>query len=168
MTADPSGYFSQFGGIATSMLSQFAGGNATDSSSAYGQKMGGGAGAAAGAIGAVGGVASGITKAVRADTGKERAQGVLDTAASAASAAGPWGMVAAAPLQLVSALLNIKGPRERRKERREADQAQQYAIQEQAGRSGIRSSNPSRSAGIAATPLTTVSLGQPAPSFPSS
>ena len=56
---------------------------------------------------------------------KSRAQAGLNIASGAASMAGPWGMVAAAPLQLVSMLLNIKGPRQRRRE--QAEQRQRSA-----------------------------------------
>lgn len=164
---DPSGYFSQFGGVATTMVSQFAGGNATDPTKSFTQKAGGAGALAAGAIGAAGGIVEGAMRIKNADSKKEKAQGGIDIAASAAGAAGPWGQVAAAPLKLISALMDIKGPRERRRERREKDRVQQYGMQQQAGKAGIRGSNPSRSAGIAASPITTVPLGTPAPSFES-
>jgi hypothetical protein len=47
----------------------------------------------------------------------KQAQAGLDMAASAAEMAGPIGMAVAAPLKLISMLLNIQGPRKKREKR---------------------------------------------------
>lgn len=93
-----------------------------------GAQMGGAAGIMGGIGGAAGGIMGGAMKIKSADRStiqgrKETAQGSLDMAASVANAAGPIGMAVAAPLKLISMLLNIKGPRQKREEARKKQAA---------------------------------------------
>jgi hypothetical protein len=91
-------------------------------------QMGGAAGIAGGAMGLVGAVTGGVAKiqegkalqdaGLKAAGRTKKAQAGLDMAASAAEMAGPIGMAIAAPLKLISMLLNIQGPRKKREKKR--------------------------------------------------
>jgi len=90
-------------------------------------QMGGAAGIAGGAMGVVGAATAAVPKIQQAKAkqaqglearGKlDKAQAGLDIAASAASMAGPWGMVAGGVLKVISGLMNIQGPRQKRQKR---------------------------------------------------
>ena len=90
-------------------------------------QMGGAMGIAGGAMGVAGAIQSGVQKGkmgkqykqagLTAQGRKMQAQAGLDTAASVASMAGPFGMVAGGVLKLISGLLNIKGKKAKRQER---------------------------------------------------
>jgi hypothetical protein len=64
----------------------------------------------------------------------DKAQAGLDIAASAANMAGPWGMVAGGVLKLISAFMNINGPRQK-KQRRRAEQRRRISAKHSAMRS---------------------------------
>jgi len=90
-------------------------------------QMGGAAGIAGGAMEVMGSVTAAVPKIRQAKQkqaagmearGKlDKAQAGIDIAASAASMAGPWGMVAGGVLKVISALMNIQGPRQKRQKR---------------------------------------------------
>ena len=130
-------YGAQFGSNMTAMIGKapnaeqgFAGtgfqGRAAGAS--FSEQMGGAAGIAGGAMSLVGSVMGGVGKiqdgkamkqaGMKAQGRRTQAQAGLDMAASAASMGGPIGSAIAAPLQLISALLNINGPRAKRQKRR--------------------------------------------------
>lgn len=140
---DPSSFLpqgAQFGGNMAAMQKGFqerqAGAEMKD-------QMGGAAGIAGGAMGVMSAVTSAIPqirqgKQLKAQGQKaagrvQQAQAGIDMAASAASMAGPIGMAVAAPLQLISALMNIQGPRQRR-QKREAEQRQRVKAKNSAMR----------------------------------
>ena len=90
-------------------------------------QMGGAAGIAGGAMGVMGAVTGGVAKIQEGKALKDaglgaagrvkQAQAGIDMAASAADMAGPFGQIAGGVLKLVSALMNIQGPRQKRQKR---------------------------------------------------
>jgi hypothetical protein len=131
MSFDPSSFLpmgAQFGGNMTAMVKGF---EQRQQGQDYKAQMGGMAGIAGGATGLVGSVTSAIPQIQQGKAAKQaglkhtgrqmQAQAGLNMAASAASMGGPIGAAVAAPLMLISALMNIQGPRKRR-ERRAAEQ----------------------------------------------
>ncbi len=130
---DPASFLpfgSQFGGNITGMIEGF---EQRKAGASMGKQMGGGMGIAGGAMGLMGDITSGVSKIQQGKQFKQagltaqgrtmQAQAGLDIAAGAASMGGPIGMAVAAPLKLISMLLNIQGPRKRR-QRRAAEQRQ--------------------------------------------
>jgi hypothetical protein len=118
----------------------------------YSQQMGGAMGIAGGATSLVGDVMGGVGKiqqgkglkqqGLKAEGRKMQAQAGLDMAAGVAQMGGPIGMAVAAPLKLISMLLNIQGPRAKRqrrqREQRERRDAKHSGMRAQAAAAGMQ------------------------------
>jgi hypothetical protein len=140
---DPSSFLprgAQFGGNMAAIQKGF---ELRQEGANYKDQMGGVAGIAGGAMGVMGAVTSAIPqirqgKQLKAQGQKaagrvKQAQSGIDMAASAAQMAGPIGAAVAAPLQLISALMNIQGPRQKR-QKRQAEQRQRIKAKNSAMR----------------------------------
>lgn len=133
-------------------------------------QMGGAAGIAGGAMGLVGGITGGVAKiqegkalkdaGLKAAGRTKQAQAGLDMAASAAEMAGPIGMAVAAPLKLISMLLNIQGPRKKREKRqaefRQKRDARHASMRANAAAAGMQAAGGTLRTGATIGPETTV------------
>jgi hypothetical protein len=143
-------------------------------------QMGGAAGIAGGAMGVMSSVTSAVPKIKQAKQlqaggqearGKlDKAQTGLDIAASAASMAGPWGMVAGGVLKAISFMMNIQGPRQKRQKRAAAQRkrvtAKHTAMRANAAASGMAMAGGALRTGAAIGPQATVApVTNPVQSF---
>ena len=133
-------------------------------------QMGGAAGIAGGAMDVMGSVTAAVPKIKQAKAkqaaglearGKlDKAQSGLDIAASAASMAGPWGMVAGGVLKVISGLMNIQGPRQKRQKReaefRQKRDAKHSAMRANAAAAGMRFAGGTLRTGASIGPEQTV------------
>lgn len=169
---DPSSFLpfgASFGGNMAAMIGQkpdeetgFAGtgfqGRAAGAS--YAQQMGGAMGIAGGIADLGGAITGGVSKiqegkalkqaGLKAEGRTKQAQAGLDMAASAAQMGGPIGMAVAAPLKLISALLNIQGPRKRR-QRRQAEWRQKRDARHSAMRANAAAAGMQAAGGVLRT-----------------
>lgn len=133
-------------------------------------QMGGASGIAGGAMGVMGAVTSAVPQIKQAKAkqaaglearGKlDKAQAGLDIAASAASMAGPWGMVAGGILKVISGLMNIQGPRQKRQKReaewRRKRDARHSAMRANAAAAGMQAAGGILRTGASVGPEMTV------------
>lgn len=127
MSFDPESYLPYGANFGSSMAGMQKGFEAREAGKGMKDQMGGAAGIAGGAMELMGSVTSAIPKIKDAKAkqaqglearGKlDKAQAGIDMAASAANMAGPFGMVAGGILKVISGLMNIQGPRQKRQKR---------------------------------------------------
>jgi len=170
MSFDPSSflpYGAQFGSNMAGMVKGF---EQKKAGADMKTQMGGGMGIAGGAMGVMGAATAAVPKIQQAKQlqsaglearGKlDKAQSGLDIAASAASMAGPWGMVAGGVLKLISGLMNIQGPRQKRQKRaaeqRARVQAKTSAMRANAAAAGMQVAGGALRTGAAIGPQATV------------
>lgn len=170
MSFDPSSFVpqaAQFGGNMAAMQKGF---EQKQTGADMKTQMGGGMGIAGGAMGVMSAATAAVPKIRQANAkqaaglearGKlDKAQTGLDIAASAASMAGPWGMVAGGVLKLISGLMNIEGPRQKRQKRaaeqRQRRDAKTSAMRANAAAAGMQFAGGALRTGASIGPAQTV------------
>lgn len=148
---------------AGSVAAQGTGFQGRAAGASMGAQMGGAMGIAGGATSLMGDVMGGVKKiqegkalksaGLKAEGRTKQAQAGLDMAAGAASMAGPIGMAVAAPLKLISMLLNIQGPRKKR-QRREAEWRKKRDARHSAMRANAAAAGMQAAGGILRTGAT--------------